>query len=73
VRKTLLDLFDEHPAVLDDPKPSVFIDAITDGKVGFNAFAFVAGPRAVYSTRSALLFSVLEKFRADGIKLVAPA
>ena len=73
VRETLLQIFDKHPAVLDDPKPNVFIDAISDGKISFNALAFVAGPRQVYSTRSALLFSVLEKFRADDIQLTAPA
>lgn len=69
VRKHLLEIFDENAAVLDDPKPSVFIDAITDGKVAFNAIAFVSGPRQVYSTRSALLFAILEKFRTDEIQL----
>lgn len=72
VRTALLDLYKAHPAVLDDPLPSVFIDGIVGGQIAFNSFAFVASPRQVYSTRSALLFDVLERFRRDGIVLVAP-
>ncbi|KTR03872.1 hypothetical protein NS365_17040 [Aureimonas ureilytica] len=69
IRKAVMEIFDEHPAVLEDPKPNVFIDSIADGKVNFNCFAFVASPRQAYSTRSAILFSVLERFQADDVKL----
>ncbi|MBC8131010.1 MAG: mechanosensitive ion channel family protein [Rhizobiaceae bacterium] len=73
VRKGLLDLYGEHPAVLREPSPSVFIDGIDGGAVRFNSFAFVSSPRDVYGTRSALLFSLLERFRTDGIVLVTAA
>lgn len=69
VRKTILALFEEHPAVLDDPKPNVFIDSITDGKVNFNCLAFVASPRQAYSTRSALFFTLLERFQNEEVRL----
>ncbi len=41
--------------VLDDPKPNVFIDSLTDGgSVKFNCFAYVASPRDAYGVRSRL-------------------
>jgi small-conductance mechanosensitive channel len=73
VRRALLDIYAAHEAVLADPAPSVFIDGIEDGKIVFKSFAFVAGPRAVYTTRSAIFFAMLERFRSDGIALVATA
>lgn len=73
VREVLLEVYGAHPDILRDPAPAVYIDGIGGGQVSFNAFAFVAGPRLVYAVRSALLFSVLERFRAEGIVLVAPA
>ncbi|WP_192847439.1 DUF3772 domain-containing protein [Aureimonas sp. AU40] len=69
VRKTVLEIFDEHQAVLDDPKPSVFIDGITEGRVNFNCLAFVASPRQAYSTRSALFFTLLERFQTQDVRL----
>lgn len=69
VRKTIMEIFEEHPAVLDDPKPNVFIDSIAEGKVNFNCLAFVASPRQAYSTRSALFFTLLERFQSDEVKL----
>ncbi|GGD32450.1 DUF3772 domain-containing protein [Aureimonas glaciei] len=70
VRRALLDILAAHETILEDPAPSVFIDGIEDGKVAFKAFAFVASPRTVYSTRSAIYFTLLERFKAEEIKLV---
>ena len=58
-----MDVYSEHNAVLSEPSPSVFIDGIANGQVAFNSFAFVSGPRAVYSTRSSVLFTLLERLR----------
>ncbi len=71
VRQALLDIYAAHDAVLADPSPSVFIDGIDEGKVTFKSFAFVSGPRQVYGTRSTILFQLLERFRTEGIPLVA--
>ncbi|SDO64988.1 Small-conductance mechanosensitive channel [Aureimonas jatrophae] len=73
VRRTVLAIFEAHEAVLAEPAPSLFIDGIESGQVQFKAFAFVSGPRLVYSTRSALLFSILGRFREEGIPIVKPA
>ncbi|KQT47427.1 hypothetical protein ASG43_09915 [Aureimonas sp. Leaf454] len=73
VKAALLEVYAGHNAVLPEPAPSIFIDGIEGGQVAFKSFAFVSGPRAVYATRSAVLFSLLERLRKDGIPLVAQA
>jgi small-conductance mechanosensitive channel len=72
VRGAILETFAGHETVLAEPAPSVFIDGIDDGKVTFKSFAFVGGPRQVYGTRSAILFTLLGRFRSEGIHLTAP-
>ncbi|QJU59040.1 DUF3772 domain-containing protein [Sphingomonas sp. AP4-R1] len=68
-RDMLLAIYAETPAVLDEPKPTVFIDGIVDGRINLNSFAHVNGPRDVYSTRSAILFRLLTDLPAAGIEL----
>lgn len=72
VRSILLDSYAEHVAVLAEPAPSVFIDAIANGQVAINSFAYVSGPRAVYGVRSDLYFTMLRTFAAAGIALSSP-
>ena len=69
VRDLLLSAMRGHQNVLADPGPAVFIDGVDEGKVAFNAIAFVSSPRSVYSTRSALWFDILQRFRALGMRL----
>lgn len=69
VREMILAIYDDHPGVLNDPKPSVLIRSIADGKIIFNSYAFVASPRTAASVKSALLFNTLEKFRHASIAL----
>jgi small-conductance mechanosensitive channel len=68
-RDMLHEIYSATPAILDDPKPLVFIDAIADGRVAFNSFAYVSSPREVYPTRSSLLFRLLADLPAAGIEL----
>ena len=72
LRQLLLDAYTEHPGVLDDPAPSVFIDSIANGQIAINSFAYVSSPRAVYAARSELYFTVLQRFHEAGIALSAP-
>jgi small-conductance mechanosensitive channel len=65
----VLDIFAEEPVVLDDPQPKAFIDAITDGRIVFNAFAHVPSPRDAYGARSNLFRKLLAQFRAEGIDI----
>jgi small-conductance mechanosensitive channel len=72
LRQILLDAYTEHPGVLSDPAPSVFIDSIANGQIAINSFAYVSGPRAVYGARSELYFTMLQTFAAAGIALSSP-
>ena len=69
VRDMLMAIYDEQAAVLDDPKPLLFIDTIQDGRINFNSFAYVNSPRAVYPTRSDIWFELLAKLPEAGIEL----
>ncbi|MDE1916987.1 MAG: mechanosensitive ion channel family protein [Sphingomonadales bacterium] len=69
VRTMVTRIYQDHAEVLDDPRPSIFIDSIADGRVNFNGYAFVASPRAVYATRSDLWFTLLSHLPQEGIEL----
>ncbi|SDA35568.1 DUF3772 domain-containing protein [Sphingomonas sp. NFR15] len=69
VRAMLMAIYDAQPAVLDDPKPVLFIDSLVDGRINFNSFAYVNSPRAVYPTRSDIWFELLTKLPEAGIEL----
>ncbi|WP_294197519.1 DUF3772 domain-containing protein [uncultured Sphingomonas sp.] len=69
VAAIVAEAFAAEGAVLDDPRPSVFIDSIADGRIFFNCFGHVASPRAAYSARSAILTMLLRRFRAEGIDI----
>ncbi len=69
VRDMLDTMFEEAPAVLDDPAVKIFIDSIADGRVNLNMFAYVRSPRDVYPTRSDILFKLLQRMPEAGIEL----
>jgi len=69
VRQIVLDAFTGEEAVLEDPGPAVFVDAIVDGRIAFNGFAHVDSPRSAYGARSNVLMELLTRFRAEGIEM----
>ena len=69
VREHVAAIYAAHPAVLEEPKPNLFIDSIADGRINFNGYAYVASPRSVYATRSDLLFRLLRELPERGIEL----
>ncbi|MEO7917475.1 MAG: DUF3772 domain-containing protein [Dokdonella sp.] len=69
VRQLLLDTFDAHEKVLDVPKPSVTLEGIQDGTLIFLGTAYVPSPRQASSVRSDVLFDVLARLRASGIRV----
>jgi small-conductance mechanosensitive channel len=69
VRRMVMAIYEAQPAVLDDPKPSLYIDTIADGRINFNGFAFVNSPRAVYGARSDIWFRLLSDLPEAGIEL----
>ncbi|MCL7714544.1 DUF3772 domain-containing protein [Stenotrophomonas sp. CPCC 101365] len=72
LRQLLLEIFAGNDKVLAEPAPLVFIDSISGGLVAMNCFAYVPSARAVYGTRSELLFALLQQAAANGIALVTP-
>lgn len=69
VKTMVNEAFAGEDAVLTDPAPAVFIDSITAGRIEFNCFGHVIHPRAAYSARSAVLMTLLQRFRTEGIDI----
>jgi len=69
VREMVMAIYEAQPAVLDEPRPSLYIDTIADGRINFNGFAFVNSPRAVYAARSDIWFRLLSDLPDAGIEL----
>ena len=67
VREIVLAAFKAAPGILPTPEPAVLIDQISEGRITFNCFAYVPGPRDAYSVRSAILFDLLATFAAEKI------
>ncbi|KAF1051392.1 MAG: Miniconductance mechanosensitive channel MscM [Stenotrophomonas maltophilia] len=72
VRELLLAAYAEHQAILDTPAPSVAFTLLTDQGLTLAASGYVGSPRAVYRTRSDLLFAVFGQLRSHGISLITP-
>ncbi|KQM23234.1 mechanosensitive ion channel protein [Sphingomonas sp. Leaf24] len=69
VQQLVMDAFAREAAVLTDPAPAAFIDAIVNDRIAFNCFGHVESPRAAYRARSNLLLDLLTRFRAEGIEM----
>ncbi len=69
VQQLVMDAFAREVAVLTDPAPNAFIDAIVNDRIAFNCFAHVESPRAAYRARSNILLDLLTRFRAEGIEM----
>jgi small-conductance mechanosensitive channel len=72
VRSLILQAFEAHEEVLENPEPSVQLDSIDSAGMLFNATAFVNSPRMAYGVRSALLFDVLRRLREADISMLKP-
>lgn len=71
LREVLLGLYAEHEAVLSTPTPSMYVDSINGSVVNITSFGHVASSRNVYSTRSDLLFGLLQRCAEQKIPLVS--
>ncbi|KQN86796.1 mechanosensitive ion channel protein [Sphingomonas sp. Leaf67] len=69
VQQLVMDAFAREAAVLTDPAPAAFIDAIVNDRIAFNCFGHVESPRAAYRARSNILLDLLTRFRAEGIEM----
>ncbi len=72
--EAILNVSTRMPQILKEPKPVVYIDALAaGGAVNFVSYLFVASPRDVYMTRSALYFAILDAFAQANIGLAGVA
>jgi potassium efflux system protein len=69
VEQIVLDAYTAEDAILAEPAPSIFIDSIVDGRIVFNSFAHVSGPRAAYGARSTVFKAVLRRLRDENIDI----
>lgn len=73
VRTLMLSAFQDHTEVQASPAPSVALDGIDNGKLVFNATAYVGSPRLSYGVRSDVLFEMLKRLREAKLPLANPA
>lgn len=73
MRELILQAFQAHELILDEPAPSVTLDGIHNGTLTFIATGWVANPRSAGGTRSDVLFAILDALRAEGLYLSPPA
>lgn len=71
LREVLLALYEEHENVLTTPTPTMYIDSINGSVINIASFGHVASSRNVYSTRSDLLFGLLQRCAEQNIALVS--
>lgn len=72
VRDLLLQAFEQHDEVLENPPPKVYLDGFDSGNLVFNATGYVVSPRQAYAVKSALLFRVLGDLREAGLAMSKP-
>ncbi|WP_133645458.1 DUF3772 domain-containing protein [Paraburkholderia flava] len=72
IRDILLKAYEDHPAILDKPAPSVTFSQLTPDGITLSVTGYVISPRISGSTKSDLLFEILKQLRAAEISLSNP-
>lgn len=72
VRKLLLGVYQDEPAILEQPAPSVTFNDLSPSGMTLSVTGYVVSPRAISGTKSSLLFEILKRLRAAGIPLATP-
>ena len=69
VRTLLLDAYNLHEAILENPPPSVSFKELGPTGIVLSVTGYVNSPRMVGGTRSDLLYEILKMLRAAEISL----
>ena len=69
----MLEAFKAHEGILESPGAEVFLEGIENGHLLFNARGYVSSPRNTYGVRSALLYDILARMKAQGLALASPS
>lgn len=73
VRTLMLEIFEAHGDILDNPAAAVYLDGIEAGHLIFNAKGYVSSPRSAYTVRSDLWFRVLKQLAEAGLDIAPPS
>lgn len=71
-REIILDVLKAHEAILESTPPFVLMDSIDVSCMTFSAYAYTGSPREANTVKSDLLFAVLERLRAEKMRLIRP-
>ena len=69
VRRLLLETAAAHPAVLRDPRPSVWLHRFGANALEFELLVWICDRRRLHDLVSELNFAILDAFRANGIEI----
>ncbi|MCP1651127.1 DUF3772 domain-containing protein [Pseudomonas nitroreducens] len=72
VRELMLKAYTEHENIVETPAPSVTFKDLSATGLTLAASGNVSSPRAVYGTKSDLLFTIFSGLREAGINLSTP-
>ncbi len=72
VKKLMQEAAREHPQVLSDPAPAVFLSTIAPNALNLKMYCFVRNFVDTGSTNDSLISSISGKFRASGIEVPYP-
>ena len=72
VREILLDVAENHPMVLADPKPQVFFLAFGDSSLNFEMRVILRDVSWIIVTQSEMHFEIDRRFREAGIEIPFP-
>ena len=69
VRALILAAFQANTDVLDTPAPNVLLDGVDGGNLVFSVTGSVSSPRRAADVKSALLFDILARLKAQGLSV----
>jgi potassium efflux system protein len=72
VKELLLQIADEHPQVLKEPKANVFFIAFGESSLNLELRGFVGNVNQAFGVRSDLHFEIFRRFREAGIEIPFP-
>lgn len=72
VREILLQVFEQHESILDNPAPSVRLTELNANGITISVTGRVSSPRVISLTKSELLFNILSQLRQKHIDISVP-
>lgn len=72
-KELILQAMKEYPSSLDAPEPVVYLREFADSSVNFTAFFFISDvTKGRFEPQSVVMFSIWDKFKANGIEIPFP-